>query len=68
MSSAYRYGEKPCSIEGNGCLCGDCVSRETCKQILCMICNPDDKPGYFDEYAMICGPRIECDKFKRKEI
>lgn len=66
--SAYGSGEKKCSPDGNGCLCGVCRYRKTiigehpkgCHGGGCNDCDPDrtepdDDSGY--------GPCRECPVF-----
>lgn len=70
--SAYNIGKKPCTPEGNGCLCGVCEYRgnanapdapEDCHGGGCTDCDPDrttpDEGAYY-------GPWRECKDFKRR--
>lgn len=72
--SALNTGEKPCGIDGNGCLCYDCVffhlnskARQgpfSCTPNACHDCDPDrTEPD--DEWFY--GPLRECKHFIREE-
>ena len=65
--SALNTGDKPCSPDGNGCLCPVCVRWRTeedvpieCHKGACIDCDPDrTEPDTLEDY----GPTKECPHF-----